>query len=498
MNFQMKTLAAACALAATQSALALPSNTTITNTVFLSGSSALAKDVHNEIVGTLCTANSASLYTDTAGALGKDFAYYTCSSNISGLSGPIGIAYRTNGGSFVGGAPVGTQAIGLFKTDVASMAAAGCPADNPVTTGPSPAVGSPACSGWLAASASTFGTTQIPDIGIQDEEPALFGLAQNQPTDFSSPFGDPVVYPGSKTAKNFNSTPVLVQAMGVVASTPFLSALTAANALTRDGHPNMQTSWLATAFTAGASVQTDGADNPNNNGIGDWTPLGDLVASATGVTSAAFSGSVIICRRAPGSGTQASLQAKFLNIGCNASTNTPTSPTFNTTLDTNGVVVNASNPALVGVLVTSAGAPKGGGGYYEVYNNTSSGAVITCMQQAASAGLLALGVLSVDQGTKPGYDFLAIDGVYPTDASVTNGSYQDIVESVINTATGLSTVKSQIATALVTAAQTLTTQSPAGVYNVYTSATTGLIRGTTLPKSMKGSIAGLTCKKPLF
>ncbi len=485
MNTQIKFLAAACAMVAAGSAMALPFATTIPagQTIFLSGSSALAKDLHNEIVGTLCVAGTADLYTDTAAALGKDFAYYTCTSNVAGVTGPIAVAYRSNGGSFFGTAPVGSYAIGLYNVNNSTS---GCPASNPVTTGPSPAVGSPKCSGWTAASASVNGTTAIPDIGLSDEEPALFSQSLNQPTSFASPFGEPTSAPGSLTAKNFSANAVLVQTMGVVASTPMISALMAAGAKDFTGaHANMQTSWLSTAFSAGSSVQSDILTNTNNNGQGDWAPLSDLVTSATGVTTSSFSGSVILCRRAPGSGTQASLQAKFLNIGCNSAVNTPADPSLNVTLDTNGASVNVSTPSTVPAS-----------GYYEVYNNTSSGAVITCMQQAASAGLLALGVLSVDQGVKTGYDFVAIDGAYPTDATVANGSYGDIVESNLNVANGLTGAKAKLTAALVAAAKTVNTQSPAGVYNV--AGAINSLQGTSVPKTMKGSIAGLTCKPALF
>lgn len=491
MKTQIKFLAAACAVVAANSAFALPFSAAVpaANTLFLSGSSALAKDIHNEFVGTLCQAGSADLYTDTAAALGKDFAYYTCSAatGITGVTAgtPIALAYRTNGGSWFGTAPVGSYAIGLYN---ALNATSGCPASNPVTTAASPAVGTPACSGWQSASASLNGTTAIPDIGLSDEEPGLFALAANQPTSFTSPFGDPATAPGSLSAKNFTANQVLVQAMGVVASGPMVSALLAAGSVATAGgagKANMASNWITSAFTTGSGIQTDANDNPSPFGVGDWTSMSDLVASATGVTTAPFTGSVVLCRRAPGSGTQAALQAKFLGIGCNGNTNLPADPTLNTTLDFNGATTIFANPSTIAT-----------GGYYEVFNNSSSGAVITCMQQAHSAGLKALGVLSLDQGVKTGYDFVAIDGVYPTDATVTNGAYSDVVESNLNVSKSITGTKLALANALVAAAKSVTTLSPAGVYNI--AGAVNALQGVSVPKTMKGSTSGQTCKHAQF
>jgi len=285
---------------------------------------------------------------------------------------------------------------------------------------------------------------------------------------------------------------VLVQAMGVVASSPMVSALLAAGSAASVGGAGkaaMESNWITSAFTAGSGIQTDANDNPSPNGIGDWTSMSDLVASATGVTTAPFSGSVVLCRRAPGSGTQASLQARFMSVGCNANTNNPADPSLNTTLDLNtpaGTTIFA-NPSTIAT-----------GGFYEVFNNSSSGAVITCMQQAASANLKALGVLSVDQGVKTGYDFVAIDGVYPTDATITNGAYNDVVESNLNVSKSLTagSAKLLLANALVAAAKTLNTQSPAGVYNI--AGLPNAIQGVSLPKTMKGTTSGQTCKHEQF
>ena len=92
--------------------------------------------------------------------------------------------------------------------------------------------------------------------------------------------------------------------------------------------------------------------------------------------------------------------------------------------------------------------------------------------------------------------FVAVDGAYPTDATVTNGAYSDIVESNLNVSKSISGTKLALANALVAAAKTLTTQSPAGVYNI--AGAVDSLQGTSAPKTMKGSINGLVCKKPVF
>jgi hypothetical protein len=486
MNVQMKALAAACALVAANSAMALTAGTaTAANTIFLSGSSALKNDLINEIVGTLCQAGTADMYRDSAG--GGNFVRFECSATAqTGIAAGTAIAveYRQQGGSFFGGAPVGSYAIGKYVVN----ASAGCPASAPITAGATPVLGAVGnCTGWVAGNAATA-VQAIPEAGIMDEEPALFAASLNQPSSCASAFGDSATC-GSASTKNYVTTPVLIQAMGIVASTPLITALTKAGSVA-GGKANLAANWITTAFSSASSVQTDIVTNTNLAGNGDWAPLSDLVSASTGVTTAPFNGSVILCRRAAGSGTQAALNARFMQVGCGSGiSNTPASAALSINqFSADGVTVTTINNATPTTVPTT--------GFYEVYENGSSGAVKTCMLQAATAGHLALGILSVDQGTGAGYDFVAIDGAAPTDTNITNGVYNYTVESVINKANGLTASKGAIVDALIKAATSVATSSPAGVYNVLTGVA-GSVTGNS-GKSFKGTTAGVTCRHTLF
>jgi hypothetical protein len=431
----------------------------------------------------------------TDGSSFGNFNYYVCTGSASAGSGnadvPIAIAYREQGGSIFGTNPVGSKAIGFYSVNAsAACPAATLPSGN-VVAGAAPSGGA-ICSGWAATNTANTAVFVIPDAGISDEEPSLFTNALNKPSSCTSAFGDAAACPA--TASNFVSTPVLIQAMGVTASQPLLTALTnAGSTVTQNGvtKPTMNTNWIQAAFAKSSSIYnfdtTAIGSNTNTSGHGDWAPLSDLVAYTTGVTTAPFGGSVIICRRAAGSGTQAALNARFFNTGCGPATNTQTVAVKGNSVTTlNGVAFSTAS------LASPLGIPTAG--FYEVYENGSSGAVKTCMQQAASAGLLAVGILSLDQGTLPGYDFLAIDGNIASDGSVTNGAYNYTVESTFQISN--ITANAPLAGALRDALASVTTVSPAGVYNILPTA--GAPSGNSLAKTMKGTTAGVTCKNPIF
>lgn len=479
MNTQMKLLAASCALVAANAAHALSPTIVPDYSMFMSGSSALQADLTNEIGGTLCQAGTVDMYLDAGG--GNDFRMYTCTTSASAgvTAGKNLVVYlRANGGSFYGTAPVGNFAIGRYDPigSVAGQVAGGCPASAPVVLGPT-ITGGANCSGWTTANAAAL-VKQIPDAGIADVEPALVTNVANAPTSCTG-LGDTACAPAA--VANYTVNPVLIQAFGVIASGPMQTALINAGA-TGGGKANMQDRWLTDAFAVSSGVY--------NNG--DWNALSDLVTSSTGSTNA-FSGSVVLCRRAKGSGTQASFQARYMNVGCaNSGTAVQTVAGL---ADSLAVIANPS-------LIPATGA-------YNVYENSSSGAVITCVQQASSAGLKALGLLSLDQqssskfnrGTANGQiDFIAINGQAPNDATIANGSYPYMVESTVQVdsrTAGQNANGVLVANAMVKAMQTVTTQSPYGVYNILTGVQ-GAVTGTAAPKAVKGANNSNTCRPFLF
>lgn len=475
MSAKIKLLAAACALAA-GNAFALDitnSANTPAVTLYITGSSALQNDIANAVNNGLCATGSLDMYKDNEG--GGNFLYFLCTakSSLAEAGQTIAVAYRTQGGSAYGTGPVGTAVVGHYQPSFTAGGADGCPSTGPFTAGATAAKSGAACTGWLNGANSV--TTDIPDVGVSDEEPVVFQANTiNQPASCTSE-GDTSC--PSWTTSNFTSTPVLVQAMGLVATQPLIDAMVAAGsgATNANGYPtaNFNRQWVTEMFGANGKVLQHGAN---------WSKFFSLVSGATGNASTA-NGPVVLCRRAAGSGTEAALAAHFFDQACNA-------PNSNTQ-----VVVTASgfqaNITKTGTAVPAAGVT---GSALYVIDNSSSGAVKTCMATASANGYMALGVLSFDQSTVPGnagglgqYDFVSIDGVPINDGHVTNGAYWNVVESTMQTSSSIASNKADLASTLQAQLKTVTTASANGVYSL-AGAT-----GAASSKVMNFTTSGHTC-----
>jgi hypothetical protein len=487
MNTQMKILAASCAMIA-GNVLAFDITTTLPDaSIYITGSSALANDVSNAIANGPCSGSTTDLYRDSTG--GSNFLYFTCVGNSTlgtTLAGKnIAFAYRVQGGSAYGTGPVGTAAVGHYAPDIVTGGTvAACPAGaTGFATGSTAASTGLVCTGW-AGSASTV-TTDIPDAGVSDEEPVVFqSFTINQPATCTSQGDTSCASLAFATGTNFTSTPVLVQAMGLVASQPLIDALvaTGAGATNANGFPTgmLAHQWIGELFASTGSVLKGGAN---------WSKFAALVSGATGVAApTTFTGPIVLCRRAAGSGTQAALAAHFMNQGCS-------SPNSNqqAIVTATGLQVGVTKTGTT--VPTAAQVTAGGNGLY-IIDNTSSGAVRTCMATASSNNALAVGVLSFDQKSAPGlagvlgqYDFVGIDGSVISDASVTNGAYWNSVESTLQTSNALTGTDKGLAVGqIVTQLKTVTTQSANGVYSLAGAA------GAASSKVMKFTTAGNTCR----
>jgi hypothetical protein len=106
---------------------------------------------------------------------------------------------------------------------------------------------------------------------------------------------------------------------------------------------------------------------------------------------------IYICRRAPGSGTQASFNAYFLANPCAAS----------------------------GALSPLAAADSA-----NVTEGTSSGAVVACLNNHQAAGRKAIGILSLENQptAADNYKFVNVDGIVPSELNATTGAYDLYVE----------------------------------------------------------------------
>ena len=124
---------------------------------------------------------------------------------------------------------------------------------------------------------------------------------------------------------------------------------------------------------------------------------------------------VNVCRRTPGSGTQAASNLFFANAPCGGSANQ-----YNPTAGTTGAVL-----AVTGSLTTK--------------QNSSSGAVETCLADVealadSTGGGYAFGVLGRENnplanGGDKGYRYVKLSGAAPTRAALISGEYDFAVES---------------------------------------------------------------------
>ena len=405
MKFKLNAIAAVCALAFVGQAFAVGPTPSVaagsTTKLFISGSSALQTTI-GQIANGLFTPGSLSVFfegTATAtGASGKNYrAYAGTFSAASGLTGS-GIMYETAaGGSINGVVPVAQY------TNVARL-------DLSLDTN---------CTLQTAADAVTGGTLYScvptvavpPDAGVSDVEPALF-------TGINVPTGGVAASAG--TIAGLDAVARLAQPMGIIVTSNLYTA----------GVTNLtkaQVAGLMTGITA------------------DWSNL-DFFA-----TPAIAAGPVIVCRRTPGSGTQAAINDFFFGVPCSTSVLSPKTAQGNGTAYT--VIENSSSGALAGCM-TAAVNGTATGYTINITNGAISTAAPSATQIALAAGNRAIGLMGVDRpagtikdaginGTSLGtvaipeqYKFVSIGGVAPTVLNATLGAYDVVVNNSWNTRNG--------------------------------------------------------------
>jgi ABC-type phosphate transport system substrate-binding protein len=161
--------------------------------------------------------------------------------------------------------------------------------------------------------------------------------------------------------------------------------------------------------------------------IGEWSDVqyGGVPLTATAGISAPADTRVTICRRTNGSGTQAQLNANFLNKPCALSADSPA--VDNTTCtDTKG---NA-NPALPFCAPGYATTTATSAGTVIVHENSGSGDVTECLDQLQAANRWAIGVQSMEKDSTE-WSFIKINGEEPTLENVATGNYFDWAATTI-------------------------------------------------------------------
>ena len=259
---------------------------------------------------------------------------------------------------------------------------------------------------------------RVSDAGISDVEPDMLNQIPNLPDKVA---GDPAS--GVSQAADFtnvNVTPFVQGIFGVAVNKQAYLALqktqglVAASATTIDesdaARPSLPTTFVRAMLTGGLS---GGSTNSNNRGWG--LVIDQSVDSA--VATKAFN----ICRRQPGSGTQAASNIYFAQNPCGGSA--------------------AVSPLRQASKVVPTHAAVGS---YIVDEQSGTGGVETCLGTTVNGitGAYGLGVLGRENnplanGGDKGYRYVRLDGMNPvrydaaTGKGATTGHYDFVFESTI-------------------------------------------------------------------
>jgi hypothetical protein len=418
----------------------------------MSGSSALF-NATGQIINDLFVAGSESVYFDGTGTVpngGSYRAYFgtmksgTTSAGIvipASLAGKNVLIYNTGaGGSIKGVNPV------ALATPVTRLNLTTCVASSPAVVDSISGQVVQVCPGTI--------TTAIPDAGVSDVEPALLtgiNLTINATTALTTRTPTATALTATQLA-NLVTTTALGQPMGVIVTSNATAAML-----------NLSKAQVA-ALMSGANIF-------------DWNSIDATVAAGTT--------SIVVCRRQPGSGTQAAINNSIFGFPCHTSQLTP---------------ADASASAGVATLGTSTPVPAGS---YVVIENSSSGALAACMTAAQNgtmvnavgkqaidvtsgalvalnapnsvvlpAGGYGIGLMGFDRPAKAGelYQFASINGAAPTLANATTGVYDIMVENAftrrVNTTAGIKALTDTTGTAAEVAARA----AQLDLYNTFTSA----------------------------
>ena len=357
MKLKQITIATGLALVAGQ-AFALSPTSPLAFTLNSSGSSAQQASLGG-VFTSLCQAGTIDTFYDTATS-GSNHRAYSCTLKTT-LGDPLLngknmlFIHRAQGGSINGVNPV-AKAENLARMVVDGTCVA--------TGNVYPVLPQYKCANTVNA---------IPDAGVSDEEPALFkginlpagatALTNGQLGNLSSFSQNAVVF-GIATTNNVN------------AAQPNLS--------------RAQVTTLATGL------------------YGDWGNVNGALAGKP----------VVVCRRAPGSGSQAAMNAYFPGFPCSTGAVSPADASYNSVFDGSAftVIENSSTGAVANCL----NAAFNGGAFTDAY-----GTVFTL-----PAGSAAVGILSTEKQpvATDKWKFSNLDGTPATVLNATTGTYDFFVE----------------------------------------------------------------------
>jgi len=384
MNFKKLVIACTAVLTSSQ-AFALAPTVVPDETIFISGASAQDKALA-ALVSNLCVAETLDIFKDIANPVKKGKAYtsYFCTIDAAlvpgmSLNRDILINKRSAGGSGKG-VQVVADAVEIEALNINN----GNCTDNGDATWDCSIAGGVA-GGDLFLKVST--------AGISDVEPAMF-VGPNVPA------GDSAVTPAQVAQMDVTSMNAVI--FGVPLSENLYRALQIAQGFdsTKDDEANMpslSTSQVNALITGNITKwdQLLVSGIPLTGIVGVTPPTDDLFGpNPVGPL-------VHVCRRVPGSGTQAQMNAVFANSPCSIGVQET-------------ALADATNP-VIGPIIQE---------------NSGSGDVTVCLSDKLAENKWAIGVQSLEK-VDASFRFAKIDGVAPTLKNVAENKYKDWVETTI-------------------------------------------------------------------
>jgi hypothetical protein len=346
----------------------------------------------------ICNSDVDTYFNSGGSGTGKDYRAYACTLKTSIRNSfpagtPILLTKRDLGGSIYGVNPIALQ------NEENTMSVDGT-AGNCVSTGQQAGATTP------SYTCANFALKQA-IAGISDVEPAIFSTvmtvgstktAINLPSGTDDSGNAWAVLTGTQL-KALNLGGANQTIFGVAVSLPLRNQMQLAQGLSVGSDAAADQPSMPRAFYSGAVSGFVEAGVSNHAG---WDAL-------TGIASDNAL-QVNICRRANGSGTQASSNLLFLNAGTISSTTA------------GGLAPLTSN----GVGVARSGAP------IAVIENSSTGTAISCLTTASTDNAYAMGIISFenDPGTST-WRFVKLDGQAPAQQAARLGAYPYVYEASI-------------------------------------------------------------------
>ncbi|MCG8315390.1 MAG: hypothetical protein MI976_19445 [Pseudomonadales bacterium] len=366
--------------------------------------------------------------TGNAPALpGKSYAAYYCemdNTTVPGLTGTerVLVRKRSAGGSFFGTVPVAQNTVANVNQMVLNDTNCAVTADANI----------------YKCDKDVVELTQS-EAGVSDEEPTLFkGL--NVPAgndDLGNPY---VAFTSADLAQLDRVASVAALTFGVPVTNALYVALQEAQGLNSDldgdtiKEAQNETGTPEQILAEMPSLSREQVSALITGSVGSWA---DVTYGGTALTSFGAAPSddrVSICRRVNGSGTQAQMNAVFLNAPCYANASSPASD--NTSCTTEKGKNNTDLPFFVcpgfqddsevtryDYLAPSYGAPI-------VHENSGSGDVTACLDDLQDDNRWAIGVQSLEKDSSK-WSFIKINKMAPTLENVARGNYIDWAASSI-------------------------------------------------------------------